>query len=67
MQTITSYLERCEQHKQVLFRIKNGSGYYVIDGVEVPQAEYELLNPTPEYNRRNNSSKGENPDKTRVV
>jgi len=61
MQTITAYLNHCEDHKQVLFRIKtDGKGYFVVDGREIPKDEWEAANPAPYYK----FSKGDNIDST---
>lgn len=62
--TINDYLERLEQHKQVLFRIRDGIGYYVVGGKEFPKQEWEATNPVPLYNK-NQKDFGEDIDSTR--
>lgn len=49
---ITTYLEKVELHKQVLFRIKpDGSTVYVVHGIEFSKEEWEATNPPPTYKR----------------
>ena len=59
---IATYIKNKETYKNIPFRIKNGIGYYLINGIEIPQKEWEASNPAPEYTKFN----PDNPDKTHI-
>ena len=48
---ITTYLEKVENRKQVLFRIVDGVGRYVVNGNEYTEDEFGAANPVPTYKK----------------
>ena len=62
MTTIVDYLKRMDSYKNAPYRIRDGVGYYLVDGNEVSEQEWKDNNPIPMYFPR--TAKGdENPDK----
>ncbi len=61
---IANYLERMERYKNHPFRIRDGIGYYLVDGSEVLAKDWEAHNTIPMYFPRSLKN-GSNADKTK--
>jgi|GEM_PF-2614512 len=66
---IFEYLEIKNKRENTTFVFKNGKGYYIEKGVEIPAKQFEANNPLPSrvYLSENlRYYKGLNPDKKRI-
>lgn len=57
---IGKYIERATTYRNHHFRIKEGVGYYVVGGIEIPESIWEEHNHIPVYIKCSNKPKGEN-------
>ena len=63
MSVHSDYMKEKEAYQEPLFTIKNGKGYFVVDGKEVSVKKWQSQNPKPIYIK----PVPDNPDKGHVA
>jgi hypothetical protein len=66
--SVKQYLHNKEKLTYTTFIIKNGAGYYIENGTEIPSKDFEARYPLPTkiWMRDIRAFKGANPDKKRI-
>ena len=60
--TVTEYIKRKYALLFTCYIRRNGKGFYLVDGVEIPEKQFKAMHIIPTVLNRNM----ENPDKTRL-